>query len=173
MLKAVSNKIGTSFWHASPRCGGALTYEEVLSKFNVDLGEAALLCAIGRQPGLNIKVRPEVVGAAYLPGRTGTLISCPSPVELMDQPNVDFARIETPFGAQISEVATDTSQRLGQLLLAAESVEHLATRVEELRAWFDQRLVVAEPGLTPDERRSWQRQNWPAADFRDLLHGQR
>jgi biotin carboxylase len=161
------------FSECAARRGGALTHEEVLCKFNVDLGEAALMCAIGRQPDLNIKVRPEVVGAAYLPGRSGTLISCPSPAELMDQPNVEFARIETPFGTQLSGIVTDTSQRLGQLLLAADSVEQLATRVEELRAWFDQRLVVAGPGLTNNERRSWQRQNWPAADFRDLLYGER
>lgn len=161
------------FGECAARRGGGLVQEEVLAKFNVDLGESALMCALDRRPDLNVKVRPGVIGSAYLSGRPGTLFRCPSAAELLARPGVEFARIELPFGTTLSRGFADTMHRLGLVMLAAGRVDEFSTRVRETREWFGSRLVVAPPDATSGGLGAWQRENWPETDFRDLLYEQR
>lgn len=160
---------GLAFGECASRRGGALIHEELQAKFNVHLGAAQLFAALGRRPELNVVVRPETIGGTYLPGRPGTLISCPSPAELRAQPGVEFARVEFPFGGQFADGLGSTNQKLGQVLVAADSEDELQARLAELRAWFAERTVVAPYGGSIRELRAWQRETWPEQDYRDAL----
>lgn len=158
------------FSECAARRGGALTQEQVHAKFNVDLGEAALLCAIGREPELEVKVNPRLVGCAGLYGPAGTLFSYPTADEMMAQPNVAFARTMAPIGAQLNTKFSATADMLAAMLLVTDGIEEFHQRVAQLRDWFSERLIVAEPDLTPGQRRAWQRQHWPERHYRDQLY---
>ncbi|MFI8106526.1 acetyl-CoA carboxylase biotin carboxylase subunit family protein [Streptomyces sp. NPDC086023] len=158
-----------AFGECGARRGGAFIQEEVQAKFGVDLGEAMLLCALGRRPELNVKVRPGIVGAAYLPGRPGVLIDLPSAADLMALPGVAYARVEVPVGTVWSGGAAGTDQRAAQILAVAGSEAELRQRFAEARQWFDERLIVAPHPATPRELRSWQRNTWPQSDLGDRL----
>jgi len=158
------------FSECAARRGGALTQEQVLAKFNVDLGEAALLCAIGRRPEIEVKVHPKVVGCAGLYGPAGTVVDYPTPDELLGQPNVTFAQMWVPPGANLNLKFSASADMLGAVLLITESVAEFDERVSQLRRWFGERLVVAEPALTSGQRWAWQHRNWPDRDYRDWLY---
>lgn len=167
------NESGTGrivFSECAARRGGALTQEQVLAKFNVDLGEAALLCAMGRQPSLGVKVHPSVVGCAGLFGPAGTVVSYPTPDELLAQHNVAFAQMYVPPGATLATKFAASADMLGALLVITETVEEFDSRVAQLRSWFSERLAIAEPGLTPGQRLEWQRKHWPQRTYRDWLY---
>lgn len=157
------------FSECAARRGGAMTQEQILAKFNVDLGEAALLCAIGREPQLDVKINPDVVGCVALFGPPGTLVSYPTPDELLAQPDVAFAQMYVPPGATLSPTFTDSVDMLGAVLLASPSAEAFAERVTQLRDWFTERIVTIQPGLTTAQRWAWQRTNWPDREYRDWL----
>lgn len=158
------------FGECAARRGGALTQEHVLAKFNVDLAEAALLCAIGRRPDIEVKVHPKVIGIAGLYGPAGTVVSYPTPDELLCQPNVRFVHMWVPPGGSLSTKFSSAVDMLGALLLITDSVAEFDQRVTELRNWFSERLAVAEPGLTSGQRWAWQRRHWPERDIRDWLY---
>lgn len=160
-----------SFSECAARRGGALVQEEVQAKFGVDLGESSVLSAIGRRPSLDVKVREGVIGCAYLAGSAGTLVSCPSPADLLALPGVEFVRLDRPFGAHIPGGISDTNQKMGQVLVSADSEEHFLSRVAEIRQWFAQRLVIAPSDITQREMRAWHHTHWPDADFGDVLIG--
>lgn len=159
------------FCECAARRGGALTHEEVQAKFNVDLGECAVLCALGRRPDLVVKVRSDAIGGTNLLGVPGTLIDCPTPANLQALPGVEFARVQQPFGTQIAPGMRSTGQRLGQVLVAADTEQALVARMAEVRQWFADRLLVVPSDSTKRERRAWQRRNWPEADFGEVLWG--
>jgi len=159
------------FSECAARRGGAMTQEQVFAKFNVDLGEAALLCAMGRQPQIDVKINPNVVGCAGLYGPAGTLISYPTPDELLAQPNVAYAQMYAPPGANLASKFSASADMLGAVLLVTESVDEFDARVAQLRQWFGERLAVAEPGLTSGQRWAWQRKHWPERNYRDWLYG--
>ncbi|MFH8757257.1 ATP-grasp domain-containing protein [Streptomyces atroolivaceus] len=158
-----------TFSECAARRGGALVHEQVQAKFGIHLGEAALLSALGREPGGDLDHRPEIFGTTYLKGRAGTLFSCPSPAELRALPGVEYARVEFPAGGTFLGDIDNTNHRMGQVLVSARSEEELETRFTEVRAWFDERMVVAPQGVTGRELRAWGRETRPEADFRDPL----
>ncbi|QGV80453.1 ATP-grasp domain-containing protein [Streptomyces ficellus] len=158
-----------TFSECAARRGGALIHEQVQAKFGIHLGEAALRCAIGRDPGADVEHRPELFGTSYLKGRAGTLLSCPAPAELRALPGVEFARVEFPAGGTFLGDIDNTNHRMGQVLVSASTEEELEERFAAVRAWFDERLVVAPQGVTGRELRAWNREQRPEADFRDTL----
>ena len=158
------------FSECAARRGGALTQEQVLGKFNVDLAEAALLCAIGQKPEIDLKVHPKVVGCVGLYGPAGTVVSYPTPDELMSQPNVTFVQMWVPPGASLNPQFAASADMLGAVLLMTESVQEFDQRVPQLRQWFGERLVVVEPALTTGQRWAWQQRHWPERDYRDWLY---
>jgi len=158
------------FSECAARRGGALTQEEVLAKFNVDLGEAALLCAIGRRPELDLKVDPDLIGCAALFGPAGTVFGYPTQAEMMEQPNVRFARTWAQVGGQLGSKFAATAEMMAAMLLRTASVDEFHRRVAELRDWFSERLLVSEPGWTSGERRAWQARHWPDRNYRDQLY---
>ena len=158
------------FSECAVRRGGALTQEQVLAKFNVDLGEAALLCALGRKPELEVKVHPSVVGCVGLFGRAGTVIRYPTPDDMLGQPNVAFAQMYVPPGATLASKFAASADMLGAALLMTDSVEEFDARVTQLREWFDERLVVAAPSLASKYRWAWQREHWPEQNYRYWLY---
>ncbi|MGW1617790.1 hypothetical protein [Streptomyces sp. NPDC002172] len=157
------------FGECGARRGGALIQEEVQAKFDVDLGEAMVLCGLGRRPELNVKVRPGLVGTAYLPGRPGILVDRPSAADLMALPEVEYARVEAPVGTVWTGGPSGTDQRVAQILVTADSEAELKQRFAEVRQWFDERLTVAPHPATPQELRTWQRATWPHSDLGDRL----
>ncbi|BFU47381.1 hypothetical protein [Krasilnikovia sp. MM14-A1004] len=160
-----------TFSECAARRGGALTAEEILAKFNVDLGDAAVQCALGRRPELDVRVRPGTVGSVYLPSRPGVLVRCPSPAELTELPGVEFARIELPFGAQMGASVDSTTTRIGMVLLTADDPEELERRSVEVLRWFDERLVVVPAGATTAGLREWHR-GLGSYEFADAAYGE-
>lgn len=158
------------FSECAARRGGALTQEQVLAKFNVDLAEAALLCALGRRPELKVDVTPDVVGCVGFYGTAGTVISYPTADELLAEPDVVFAQTYVPPGATLSTKFSASADMLGAVLLTTDTVEEFDKRVVELRTWIDDRLVVAKPHLNSGQRWAWQRANWPGREYRDWLY---
>ncbi len=156
-----------TFSECAARRGGGMIHEELQAKFGVNLGESAVLCAIGRRPEPPAKVDPRVIGGAYLQGHPGILVRCPTPAEVTERPGVLFARIERPYGMRLAGELTGTNDRLGQILLAADSEAEFTRLLAEVRAWFGERVVVIPEGATNRELRAWQREHWPTADFTD------
>ncbi len=157
------------FSECAARRGGGLIHEETQAKFNVDLGEAMLLCALGHRPSFDVKTRPGTIGSAYLLGRPGTLVGCPSRAELLALPGVEYARVDVPLGTRLDAGTASTDQKIAQVMVAARSEEDLVRRFAEIRDWFDRRLVVIPPAATGRELRAWQRESEPTADFGDTL----
>jgi biotin carboxylase len=158
-----------SFGECAARRGGALIHEEVQAKFNVHLGECAVLCALGRRPELDVKIRPGVVSGGFLAARAGVMLSHPTPSELRERPGVEFARIEWPYGTVFGEGISTATDRIGMVLVVADTVEEADARLAEVRAWFDRGLVVAPSGARPRELRAWQAATWPDEDLGDTL----
>ncbi|MGE5827262.1 MAG: ATP-grasp domain-containing protein [Micromonosporaceae bacterium] len=158
------------FSECAARRGGALTQEQVFAKFNVDLAEAAVLCAVGQRPQIDVKVNRNVVGCAGLYGPAGTVVSYPTSDEIMAQPNVKYAQMWVPLGASLNSKFSASADMLGAALLVTASVEEFDERVVALREWFSERLAVAEAGLTPKQRRAWQQKHWPERRYRDWLY---
>lgn len=158
-----------TFGECAGRRGGALIHEEIQAKFGVHLGECALDCALGRRPRTEVRLRPGAVGSGYLPARPGLLVACPTPAQLCELPGVEFARIEAPYGALFGESIGTTNERVGMVLVAAETGPAMEARMSEARTWFSERLVVAPVGARPRELRQWAAATWPDADFADRL----
>ncbi|MFD5343738.1 hypothetical protein ACFWJY_08205 [Streptomyces anulatus] len=145
------------FSECAARRGGALIHEETLAKFGVDLAEAMLLCALGTRPRINVKARPETIGTAYFSGRPGTVLDVPTAEQLTALPGVEYARVDIRIGTTWDAGARSTDQRAAQVMVAAASEADLLRRFTELRAWFDERLVVVDPRATGRELRDGQR----------------
>ena len=157
------------FGECAARRGGGLIHEEIQAKFNVHLGACALECALGRRPQLDVKLRPGVVVSGFLPGRPGTLLKCPTPAELRERPGVEFVRIEMPYGSLIEEGIGSTNQRIGMALVTGETHEEANLRLADVRAWFDECLVLVPTSPRQRELREWQAATWPDEDFGDVL----
>jgi hypothetical protein len=158
-----------TFGECAARRGGVLVHEEVQAKFNVDLCDAALLCALGHRPEPLVKVAPQVVGSTFLPGRPGTLVDCPTPDEVLALPDVRFVRLECPPGTRFPATVNSTNQRVGQVMVAARSEERLLRRLGEVREWFEQRIAVLPDGATIRELRAWQAARTPGVEWGDPL----
>ncbi|WP_157851245.1 MULTISPECIES: ATP-grasp domain-containing protein [Streptomyces] len=158
-----------AFSECALRRGGALTQEEIHCKFNVDLGEAAVLCALGDRPAPVVKVRSGTVGSSYLPSRAGTLLSCPTPEQLRQLPDVEFARIDQPPGMVLPEAFGATGERLGQVMFTTDSVDLLDQRVEETQSWFLEHLRVIPHEVVTRRLRDWSREV-VGADYADVLY---
>jgi biotin carboxylase len=161
------------FSECAARRGSALVQEEVHCKFNVDLGEEAVRAALGLPPRLDVAVLPDTVGATYLNGRPGTLVSRPSRAEVLARDGVRFVQHELPLGSLIPEGLSDTGTQVAQVVITAESPEQFDERVDALLTWYDDRLVVAPIDRTPRVLRAWQRETWPDEDHEPLLFRQR
>lgn len=158
-----------TFGECAARRGGGLIHEELQAKFGVNLGESAVLCAVGQRPEPPVKVDPRVIGSGFLMGRPGTLVRCPSPAEITAQPSVLFARVERPYGARLAGEVAGTNDRIAQCLIATDSELEFTDRLAEVRAWFGERVVVIPEGATNRELRVLQRDSWPANDFSDTV----
>ncbi|MFI9778701.1 hypothetical protein ACIHCV_28980 [Streptomyces sp. NPDC051956] len=157
------------FSECGARRGGALVQEETQAKFNVDLGEAMLLCGLGRLPALDVKTDPATIGSTYLLGRPGILAGVPSREELAALPGVRYARVSAPVGTRIAAGVASSDQRLAEVLVGADSAHDLARRLEEIRTWFADRIVVVPEAKDARTLRAWQRQTCPEDDFGDTL----
>lgn len=153
------------FSECAARRGGGLTQEEVVAKSGVSLAEQALLTGTDCAGTVDVKVSPGLIGMTYLPGRARTLISCPSPDDLMAQPGVRYARIDTSFGQVMLAAITNSYDQIGAVLLWASDLAEFTARVQRIREWLDPRTVIAPPSPTRSELRAWQRDQWPDDDF--------
>lgn len=149
------------FSECAARRGGGGIQEEVSCKFNVDLAEAALSCAIGRRPQLNVKVHPDWVATLFLPSRPGILMSHPSAAEMRELPGVEYVRFDFPFGYQMPDAASSTSVKIGIVVFRSDGAEDLSDRHAKIERWFEDRLRVAPAGVTRNDLRAWQRAHWP------------
>jgi hypothetical protein len=158
------------FSECAARRGGGFTHEDVEYKFGVDLGEAALALALGVEPPCSPKVRPEEVGTTVLIGRPGLLFAHPSPREVDRRPGVIFSRFGVPRGSVIAENLSASSERLGEVMLIAEDIERLMSRMDDVQCWFDERLIVAPQGSRQRDLWQWQHATWPEESWTDTLY---
>lgn len=160
------------FGECNGRRGGALVPEEIRYKFNVDLGEEAVRCALGLTPRLDVKVCPDSIGNTYLLGPPGLLVSSPSPARVLARDGTRYVTLELPVGSVIPDSITDMNTCVGMAVLAAESPDALYRRMDELRTWFVSQLVVAPPDVSVRTLRAWHRGVWPDVDLDDADYTQ-
>jgi biotin carboxylase len=151
-----------TFGECAARRGGGLIEEMVAHKFGVSLATAAIECVLGTKPTIKPEVRAGVVGSAYLPYIPGTLVSHPSTDELMELAGVEFATIELPAG-YVMKPGVDTTLKIGQVMISAESRDALFRRADEIVEWFCERAVVVPADASPAQLRAWQRKQAAAA----------
>jgi hypothetical protein len=155
------------FGECNGRRGAALVPEEIRYKFNVDLGEEAVRCALGLTPRLDVKVSPDSIGNTYLLGPPGTLISSPSPSEVLAREGTRYVTLEKLAGTVIPGSYGDMLTRMGMAVVSAPDADALYRRMAGLRDWFAAQLTVVPPGLTTRALRRWHRQTWPDRDLDD------
>lgn len=158
-----------TFSECAARRGGGLVHEELQAKFNVNLSESAVFCALGWRPELAVKRDPRAIGSSFLIGRPGILVECPTPAQVAARPGVLFARVERPYGTVLERSLASTNQRVGQFLAAGESDAELARCFAETCEWFTAETKAIPAGASRRELRDWQRTTWPAANFGDTL----
>jgi hypothetical protein len=143
-----------AFGECAARRGGGLIEEEVFRKFGVSLAEAAVHCALGLPPVLAPVHRSTEVGSVYLPYTSGVLLATPSAEELTALPNVEYALIEWPVGFT-TPMMKSTINKVGQVLLTADSRPELLRRGTEIVSWFAERTVIVPPKATARQLREW------------------
>ncbi|MEU4038501.1 ATP-grasp domain-containing protein [Streptomyces collinus] len=134
------------FSECGARRGGALMHEQVECKFGVDLGEAALSLAIGEEPDVTVSLRPGVVGSTYITSPPGLLFDVPSHDEVMSLPDVEYVLLGHLVGASLPAAISDTTKRVGQVMITTDTLEEFHKRSEEVLAWFADRITVIPAG---------------------------
>jgi hypothetical protein len=143
------------FGECAARRGGGLIEEQIFAKYGVSLAEAAVQCALGIRPEIKPVPQPGVVGWAWLPYTAGVLFSTPSAEELIARPGVEYAMVEYPVGLAMMDPMNSTLDKVGQVLLVAESREELFRRADEVVTWFGERTVIVPPKASARELRQW------------------
>jgi|SRR5579875_948885 len=159
-----------TFGECNGRRGAALVPEEIRYKFGVDLGEEAVRVALGLPPRLDVKVSPDSIGNTYLMGPPGTLVSSPSPADVLAQDGVRYVTLEQNVGTVIPGSFGDMNTRVGMAVVAAPGAAALYQRMAELRAWVADQLVVVPPGLNTRTLRAWHRRNRPDVSLDDASY---
>jgi biotin carboxylase len=144
------------FSECAARRGGALVHEQVECKFGVDLGDAALSLALGERPDVSVTESPGIVGSTYIKAPPGVLFRVPSREEVMSLPGVEYAVLTHSVGATLPASISDTTTRVGQVMLRTSTVEEFHRRTEEVLSWFDSRVTVVPPGIRVRELRAMQ-----------------
>jgi biotin carboxylase/acyl carrier protein len=150
-----------TFSECAGRRGGGLIQEEVHLKYGVDLGRAAVRVAADLDPDLRPDVLTATVGSTMISGPGGTLVSCPTPAELMTQPGVEFARLHAAYGTTLGSGRGSTTERIAETLIVADSADGVLHRADGIRRWFLDRTVVVPTRPTGRELRFWQARHWP------------
>lgn len=149
-----------TFGECGARRGGGLIQEEIHYKYGVNLAESAIRCALGMDPEISVTARPDVVGSVYLPYIPGTLVSHPSKHEVENLENVEHVHIELAHG-YVMRPGCDTTLKIGQVMLAADSRERLLQRADEVVKWFTDRTVVIPADSSPAQLRAWHKSREP------------
>jgi len=161
-----------TFGECNGRRGAALVPEEIRYKFNVDLGEEAVRCALGLTPRLDVKVSPDSIGNTYLLGPPGLLVSSPSPAQVLAQEGTRYVMLELPVGSVIPDSLNDMNTCVGMAVVTAPSPDALYRRMAGLRTWFASQLVVAPQDVSTRTLRAWHRGVWPDVDLNDADYSQ-
>ncbi|MCX4675852.1 hypothetical protein OG413_11135 [Streptomyces sp. NBC_01433] len=130
-----------SFSECAARRGG-FVHEPVECKFGVDLGDAALSLALGEEPDVTVRVRPGIVGGAYITSPPGLLLEVPSQEEVMSLPDVEYVLLGHLVGALLPASLSDTTKRVGEIMITTETLDEFHKRSEEVLAWFADRITV-------------------------------
>lgn len=134
-----------SFSECAARRGG-FVQEQVECKFGVDLGDAALSLALGEAPDVTVRERPGIVGGTYITSPPGVLFGVPSQDEVMSLPNVEYVLLGHLVGASLPVSTSDTTKRVGEVVITTETLEEFHKRSEEVLAWFADRITVIPVG---------------------------
>jgi biotin carboxylase len=148
------------FSECAARRGGSFLEEQIIAKFGVSLAEAAVQCALGIRPEIKPERQPGVFGYVFLPYTPGILFSTPSAEELAERPGVEYAMVEYPVGFAMYPM-NSTLDKVGQVLLFAESREELFQRADEVVTWFGERTVIVPPKASARELRQWYARHVP------------
>jgi biotin carboxylase len=148
------------FSECAARRGGSFLEEQIIAKFGVSLAEAAVQCALGIRPEIKPVPQPGVFGYVFLPYTPGILFSAPSAEELAERPGVEYAMVEYPVGFAMYPM-NSTLDKVGQVLLVAESREELFQRADEVVTWFGERTVIVPPKASARELRQWYARHVP------------
>ena len=122
--------------------------EEVKVKHGVDLAAAALEVSVGREPSLRVVRNPRAVGSTNLTCPAGTLLAAPTEKEIATREGVEVARVQMPVGFVMAGASAASIMKVGAACASAPDVERLETRLDDLVAWFEERVRVSPPGAT-------------------------
>lgn len=127
---------------AAARMGGGPIYRSVQLSTGVDMVEAALDLALGREPVIAPGPEPVAVGFRNIfPDRAGTLTAVRGVEEAKADPRIDEIEIYKQIGEYL-KVPPQTFQGHGHLIFTADSTGHLDELFEEFRRLV--RLEVAD-----------------------------
>lgn len=130
------------FGECAARIGAGYIDEAVRLKFGVDLYEAGVSLAAGREPALPEAGRDDVVGFTFLPTPPGRLVSCPSGDAMRALPGVLAGRILCRPGDALPDSSAWTAARIGEVVVAAPDVAGFLRRLDGARRWFAERVRV-------------------------------
>lgn len=150
---------GVTFGECGARRGGGMIQEEVKVKHGVDLAAATLEAVVGREPSVGVVRNPRSVGSTNLPCRAGTLLAAPTEKEIAAQEGVEVARVQMPVGFVTGGSSADSIFKVGAACVSAPDVAHLEARLDELLAWFGERVWVSPPGATRAELLALEKQH--------------
>lgn len=138
---------GLVFSECAARIGGALIAETIEHKYGFDLFTDSLTVAAGGDLPELPPGRREVVGWSFLPMRPGRLVRHLGTDALRRLDGVEYVRIERELGSVTRSLAHGTTERLGQVLLVADSFAEWQRRQDRLVAAFEDSLVIEDaPG---------------------------
>nr|WP_067478663.1 ATP-grasp domain-containing protein [Actinomadura hibisca] len=127
---------------AAARMGGGPIYRSAQLSTGVDMVEAALDLALGREPAVAPRPDPVAVGFRNIfPDRAGTLAAVHGVAEAKADPRIDEIEIYKRIGEYL-KVPPQTFQGHGHLIFTAESTGRLDEVFEEFRRLV--RLEVAD-----------------------------
>lgn len=141
---------GFRFSEMAARRGGGLIQEAVHYESGVDLARANVQAALGIRPDPPSKQR-RLAGFTYIPCPVGTVSAVPRPEDFLQQPGVEYARVDCPPGSRIS-IADNTDTRAARVLVSGQSVNELNERIDDLLGWAADRVSVIPDGASYAEQ---------------------
>lgn len=136
------------FGECAARAGGGLTQDMVLRKHGVDLSRAQVAAATGLAGAISSVASEALLGFAFLPSRAGVLRDLPTVAEIEALDGVVHVDLQLEPGFVMRDHAEGINNRLGLVMVEADTDAALAERIESALDLCRQRTVI-EPVHAP------------------------
>jgi hypothetical protein len=94
--------------------------------------------------------------ATFITSPPGILFDAPSYEEVMSLPDIEYVMLAHSVGAYLPSSISDTTKRVGQVMIRTETLEQFYKRSEEVLTWFADHITVVPAGLKIRELRAMQ-----------------